>query len=200
MEARSRRALKWIIVGLLGIVGLATLTASDANAHPEHLYPDDGVMTVELAKHRSAWLTLRAFLDELILANGPYAEPATATSARDLVVRPTRSTPDRPAQSPLAPVEIRALVVTYFPPSQVDNALIVIACESRFNPSARNGSHIGLFQIAGFWWRSFNLDPYDPLLNVYMGWQIWLQGHPRAGDGPNWGHWVCQPSGGYWYF
>jgi len=187
VEEQSRRALKWIIIGLLGVIGLTVLSTNNADAHPEHLYPEDGVMTVELARHRSSWLGLMA----LERINGPYEE---------VIVNDRPPNRGDVASPPLAPADIRVLVGAYFPPSEVNNALAVIFCESRFNPSARNGSHIGLFQIAGFWWRSFNLDPYDPTNNVYMGWQIWLQGHPRAGDGPNFGHWVCQPDGSYWYF
>ena len=200
MEANSRRGLKWIIAGLIGVTALTVVVAARADAHPEHLYPEDGVMTVELARHRSVWFKSQTFVDELILANGPYVERAISATARDPAERSTRSIPDRPARPPLAPAEIRALVETYFPASEVDNALTVAFCESRFNPLARNGSHRGIFQLAGFWWRSFNMDAYDPVANVYMAYQVWLQGHPRAGSGPNWGHWVCQPSGRYWYF
>lgn len=104
------------------------------------------------------------------------------------------------AAPPLAPAQIRALVEAHFPADEVDDALAVAFCESRYNPTARNGSHKGLFQIAGFWSQSFGMDPYDPASNVYMAYQIWLRGHPRAGPGPNYGHWVCQPDGSYWYF
>ena len=189
MALMSRFEL-WLWTVIVALAVLLTVLVARADAHPQHLIPEDGVMTVELAKHRSSWLRLME-LEEL---NGPYREEVMPNGTR------LRRSPVHVIAPPLAPAAIRALVEAYFPANQVGGALTVAFCESRYDPSARNGSHKGLFQLAGFWWQSFHMDPYDPAANVYMAHQIWLRGHPRAGPGPNWGHWVCQPDGSYWYF
>ena len=84
----------------------------------------------------------------------------------------------------------RSLIVSYFPASQVDNALRVVACESGSDPSAVNpvGGYAGLFQHAPAYWTERSTKAgwsgasiFDPEANVAVA--AWLVGR----DG--WGHW-----------
>lgn len=88
--------------------------------------------------------------------------------------------------------EWRTLVAEYFPASQVDKALRVMACESEGNPSARNPTSgaAGLFQHMPQWWDSRSqaagfagASPYDPRANVGTAGWLWSR------DG--WGAWSC---------
>ena len=193
MEANSRRGLKWIIAGLIGVLGLTVLVAGRADAHPEHLIPEDGVMTVELVKHRSSWMRLM----EIEKLNGPYKESEKPREeARDLV--PTRT--KRPT-TPLPPAEIRALIEIYFPASEVDAALCVSWFESRWNPNAKNprSTAAGLFQFLRATWNraatalglpSYTAGgPYDPHDATRAA--AWLQAR-----GTGWRQWAVHSSCG----
>ncbi len=96
----------------------------------------------------------------------------------------------------------RPLVETYFAPGQVENALVVMRCESNGDPNAVNSRSgaAGLFQfMPGTWnWASEQAgfggsDPFHAEANIAAA--AWLveystqTGHPR---GP-WGHWTCRP-------
>jgi hypothetical protein len=84
------------------------------------------------------------------------------------------------------------LVADHFPPDQVEAALAVIRCESRFDPDAtgRAGER-GLFQVHPLWqrlaerlyWPGVSL--YDAEVNVAVAAAIW-----RAAG---WRPWACRP-------
>ena len=72
-------------------------------------------------------------------------------------------------------------------------ALRVASCESRYDPNARNGSYVGVFQIhhRTHAWRIEKVggkDLYDPLTNVRVA-------HSLMTD-KGWGPWTCSPGGG----
>jgi hypothetical protein len=76
----------------------------------------------------------------------------------------------------LAPADIEALVRAYFTEADVQQAINVIYCESRFNANAKNprSSAAGLFQhLAGWyegrWGVTGVFDPYDPEQSVRAG-------------------------------
>ncbi len=163
MALMSRREmLMWVFIAVLALT--LFLLADRADAHPAYLYPEDGVMTVELAKHRSAWLRLM----ELEAVNGPYQEEVMPHGVRRDTSTTDMSTP------PLAPTEIRALVEAYFPASEVETALCVSWLESKWNPDAKNprSSAAGLWQfLQATWDRAADAlslptyaegGPYDP--------------------------------------
>ena len=96
----------------------------------------------------------------------------------------------------------RPLVQLYFPPELVEQALLVMRCESGGNPDAVHpeSDATGLFQfLAGTWtFSSVNAgfpgsSRFDAEASVAAA--AWLvdysirTGHP----GGAWGHWVCQP-------
>lgn len=94
----------------------------------------------------------------------------------------------------------RPLVEAAFPSSRVNEALLVIACESEGDPEARNrrSGASGLFQFLRGTWRHAaaqagleGASPYDPTANIVAA--AWLVTASEAsGIGP-WAHWSCRP-------
>lgn len=97
------------------------------------------------------------------------------------------------------PVELwRPIVALHFEPDHVDDALRVMACESRGDVNARN-SHstaAGLFQfLRGTWnWVApeVGLSPYETGA-PYNPWQNIRAAAFLSRGGTWWAHWVCQP-------
>ncbi len=120
---------------------------------------------------------------------------------REFNLRHTTRRAARTGASLVGVEQWRTLVAEHFPPGEVDNALVVMACESGGAAWAKNpsSSASGLFQILRLWWGG-SIDPFDPAANVKLAAHIWQQGNRRAGAGPNWGHWICQPDGTRWTF
>lgn len=90
----------------------------------------------------------------------------------------------------------RPLVEEYFPASEVDRAIRIIACESNGNPRARNSRSgaSGLFQhMPGDWSKRASAagfpgaSIYDPEANVAAA--AWLAYEAQGGG---WQHWVCK--------
>lgn len=96
----------------------------------------------------------------------------------------------------------RSLVAKYFPEDRVEEALRVMACESRGNPNAKNpaSTATGLFQFLDRTWAWMSVlsgwsgySRLDPEANVavaayLMNFSV-RTGHP----GGAWGHWECKP-------
>lgn len=94
----------------------------------------------------------------------------------------------------------RPLVMQYFPPSLIDDALSVMACESHGDPFAENpftGAG-GLFQHMPFYWpyRAANAgfegkSVFHPEANVAAS--AWLVEVSTEDGGDPWAHWNCRP-------
>lgn len=143
----------------------------------------------------------------------PVATPATPTTTLAAPVTTTVAAPPttaavaspEPSPAPAQPVEPpavvamapkyvegwRALVSSYFAPSDVDKALRVIGCESSGDPTAKNptSSASGLFQHLGRFWPERSVkagwagaDIFDPTANVAVA--AWL-----VYQGGGWSHW-----------
>lgn len=91
---------------------------------------------------------------------------------------------------------MRELLGRWFPPDQIETALRVSWCESRWVPSATNPASkaAGLFQHMPAYWESRSEaalghvgDPHDPEANVAVAAWLWATG--------GWGHWQCRPDG-----
>jgi hypothetical protein len=98
----------------------------------------------------------------------------------------------------MSEAEVRGIIALFFNPADVDLALEVSYCESRWDPGATNRSSgaAGLFQhIPRFWaerstaagWSGANI--YDPHANVAVS--AWL-----VYEGGGWVHWAA--SQGCW--
>ena len=158
-----------------------------------------GTLREEIARDRQALVELFATIDAEYLAS--YVGLERADAGYQQAVSEAEAAARRRAAR--AGVETwRPLVQQYFPEFLVEEALRVMACESRGNPDAVHpGSDAtGLFQfLAGTWAFSSiqagfpGASRFDAEANVAAA--AWLvdysmrTGHP----GGVWGHWVCQP-------
>jgi len=96
-----------------------------------------------------------------------------------------QSNSERNKNVPLLVENWRYLIIKYFPPEQVENAMAIMACESKGNPNAINNSDTkitgypscGLFQINGpMNWEWNNPDTnVDRAVTMFYtrGWQPW---------------------------
>jgi hypothetical protein len=158
-----------------------------------------GALREDIAQEREALFELFATIDAAYLAS--YAGLQRADAGYQQAVSEAEAAARRRAAR--AGVESwRPLVQQYFPEFLVEEALRVMACESRGNPDAVHpeSDATGLFQfLAGTWAFSSiqagfpGASRFDAEANVAAA--AWLvdystrTGHP----GGAWGHWVCQP-------
>lgn len=119
----------------------------------------------------------------------PPAEAKDTTASQTAAAAPNPPpAPSPPAVSVPASVEAwRPLVADWFPASEVDKALDVMACESGGDPSAYNPSGAsGLMQVMDWWAPEFGYSPadlFDPVINLEVARSVWdLQG---------WAAWSC---------
>ncbi len=108
-------------------------------------------------------------------------EPEVRVANR-LVIAP----PPNTNSAPIGVEQWRSMVAHYWPAEHVDRMLRIMACESGGNPAAKNprSSATGLFQVMGFWQKTWPGDYTDPWTNAAVAYQIWLsQGY---------GAWVCR--------
>jgi hypothetical protein len=183
------------------VVALSVRRAELAELHGEYLEGQ-----AELAARRGALEATGARLEEAVAALG--AEVAAAYQGMQAADAAYRVALDELAEqqrryNAIRGVEgWRGLVELHFPADLVEQALQVMACESRGNPDATNARSgaAGLFQfLEGTWaWASVSAgyggaSRYDPDPNVAVA--AWLVSHSLGiGDprGP-WAHWECQP-------
>ena len=115
----------------------------------------------------------------------PSIVKTVAESGRAVVVKKTKK---KDGEEMSIPEMIKAVFG-----SRAGEALRVARCESRYDPNARNGSYVGVFQIhrRTHAWRIEKVggkDLYDPLTNVRVA-------HALMKD-KGWGPWTCSPGGG----
>lgn len=171
----------WAAVALLAIAGFATF--GDPEASGEQVVAQAAEASIGHASGAYAGLAF-AYL----VVDVEFEEPALANSevlAREIAALPfepateddaTTSDDSRPATSDwLSEVEVRALVSLYFEPRDVNQAVRVAWCESRFDPTSVNlrTGGVGLFQHLPRYWeeRASNAgfpgaDPTDPEASV----------------------------------
>lgn len=128
----------------------------------------------------------------------PATEPPAATTS------PTTEAPpvtEPPVETPYIPPGTESwvgLVEANFAPADVEQALMIISCESNGNSSATNSSSgaAGLFQHLPKYWEERSAaagwagaDIYDPAANIAVA--AWL-----VYSGGGWSHWA--PSAGCW--
>jgi len=206
--------------GTFEALSVANETIKRASELDESLFEQLDSRRADLAEHT---IELQSGLDELALLNDELAaarieldELFTLADARVAEAFRNLEAADeeyRAAQADLKEAQAkyrwtgsveqwRWLVEKYFPADRVDEALRVMACESRGNPNAKNpsSSATGLFQfLDGTWaWMSVmsgwgGYSRLDPEANTavaayLMDFSI-RSGHP----GGAWGHWECKP-------
>jgi peptidoglycan hydrolase CwlO-like protein len=135
----------------------------------------------------------------------PPTSDAPATTAPDQPQPTTTTTaPPPPADPPSITPEVerwRPLVVAHFPTSLVDEALLIMQCESLGDPDAVNpySGASGLFQFLPGTWAVASVGAgyaeasvFDPEANVASA--AWLAGYYQANGSSPWKPWACS-----WY-
>jgi len=123
----------------------------------------------------------RAMLGEAATSEGAPAEETSADA-----VSAAAGTIDSPTSGWLSQVEVRALVSRHFQPEDVNRAIRVAWCESRFDPDSVNlrTGGVGLFQHLPKYWedRSKNaglagVEPTDPEASTAAAaWEVYKGG------------------------
>lgn len=201
-------------------MSVANETIKRASDLDEGLFEELDARRADLAEHT---VELKLALDELTVLNNELAamrieldglfaladervaEAFRNLEAADAAYRDAQATlkQEQAKQRWTGSVEQwRWLVEKYFPADRVNEAMRVMACESRGNPNAKNPSSTatGLFQfLDGTWaWMSVlsgwsGYSRLDPEANVAVAAYLVdfsiRSGHP----GGAWGHWECKP-------
>ncbi|REK26021.1 MAG: lytic transglycosylase domain-containing protein [Actinobacteria bacterium] len=170
---RSRRfsfLAGWAAVILLAVAGFAAFgTSSDTSADVDF---EAASASLGHTTGTYAGLTFALFAEPLVTAAAADESGASETVEEDSQTVSDASTGTIASPSGwLSEVQVRALVTEYFTPEDVNTAVRIAWCESRFDPEAldlRTGA-VGLFQHLPQYWeeRADNAgfpgaDPTDP--------------------------------------
>lgn len=158
--------------------------------------PTEDALIIDLLGERPT-VTAPA-LDTEVGSSTTTTRPPSSTTSTTTPPRTTTTTTSQPAGGDLSETEMRGILALFFAPEDVDLALAVSHCESRWDPAARNRTSgaAGLFQqIPRFWqhrsaeagWAG--ADIYDPHANTAVS--AWL-----VYEGGGWIHWTA--SQGCW--
>ena len=142
-------------------------------------------MEPDMADTYAAYLqhqTFHARAEQLIALNGPYSVPVVAYHVHRM-----RSYVDTTGVE-----RWRTLAGEWFPPDKVDQALAIIWCESRGDPSIPNptSSALGLWQFLKGWylgrWSDTVgvFDPLDPVASMRAAAIV-------SKNGTDWGDWTA---------
>ncbi len=163
---RSRRlsfVAGWAAVALLAVAGFAAFGAGGAN--PEAVQAEASAASVGHTAGAYAGLTFAMFGgngDSPVLVATAIESEATDEEVPD-TSGTTDSQPedessagtiDLPTSGWLSEVEVRALVTLYFEPTDVNKAVRIAWCESRFDPNASDlkTGGVGLFNHLPRYW------------------------------------------------
>ena len=175
----------WSAVILLAIAGIAAFNAGSA---PTRSTPGDAVWG-EAAGAVSAqgWLAMAG-------TKAAAPEVADPPSTIPVVTAPAPTTSMELNTGWLDSVALRGLIEDNFASSDVNKAVRLAWCLSRFDVDAVNPDSglLGIFQIAPSDWRTAtaemgldgSTDPFDPALNVAVAAHIVYQGS-------GWAYWSC---------
>lgn len=178
---RSRRlsfVAGWAAVALLAIAGFAAFGTADAD--PEALQAEAAAASIGHTAGAYAGLTfarLDADGDGAVLvatavedSSEESTENTSATTADDQPLEGS-GTVTSPTSGWLSQVEVRALVTAYFEPTDVNKAVRIAWCQSRFDPDHTNLSTggVGLFTHLPRYWEErarnagfLGAEPTDP--------------------------------------
>ncbi|HUF14281.1 MAG TPA: hypothetical protein VMQ46_00135 [Acidimicrobiia bacterium] len=160
---RSRRlsfVAGWAAVALLAIAGFAAFGTPDTD--PENLQAEAAAASIGHTAGAYAGLTF-TLMGEEATAAVVVAEDSVSPAAEDQSEPEDAAAVDSPASSGtiassasgwLSEVEVRALVSLYFEPTDINRAVRIAWCESRFDPNAidlRTGG-VGLFNHLPRYW------------------------------------------------
>lgn len=182
----------WVLLTAAIVIAVIVILAQPVSGHTGD---DIDTWLTEWTATADAGLTLEHLtkLADFEARHRWFFSPPESTRKEEVAGRnPNR---DSMSKAPLAPAALRGLVALYFPPENVDAAMSVMWCESRYNPNAKNprSSASGLFQHLARYWPGRSAaagwagaDIFDPEANIAVA--AWL-----SDGGRDWGHWVCKP-------
>ncbi len=199
---RSRRisfAAGWLAVAVLAVAGFAAFGAPRAN--PEEVKAEAAAASIGHTAGAYAGLAFArlggaAETAVIVTGSGETQESSAdevSTAAKEESASGASGTIASPTSGWLSEVEVRALVSLYFEPADVNRAVRVAWCESRFDPKAvdlRTGG-VGLFGHLPQYWeeRSANagfpgIDATDPEASTAAAaWEVY--------DGGGWDVFSC---------
>jgi len=164
---RSRRlsfVAGWVAVALLAAAGFAAfgtpepdaddVQAEAAAASIGHTAGAYAGLTFALLDSNGDSTALVATVVEADTAEAAVADSSTTTGPEEAASAETEASTPPPASDWLSEVEVRALVTLFFEPTDVNKAVRIAWCESRFDPDAqdlRTGG-IGLFNHLPRYW------------------------------------------------
>jgi len=128
------------------------------------------------------------------------APTTTTTQAPPPPTTTTTTAPPNDGGGPRPAENWRGLVSQYFPSDLVNEALSIIQCESKGDPSAYNSRSgaSGLFQFIPGTWANVSpkagwggASPFDPEANVASA--AWLVDYSIDHGQYRWYHWTCRP-------
>lgn len=159
MSRRFSFVAGWAAVALLAIVGFAAFNASDDN--PEALQAEAAAASMGHTAGAYAGLSFALLGQNDKATTAVVVEQSQPESAQDSATGLAAASESDPtgtiataASGWLSEVEVRALVEQYFEPEDVNRAVRIAWCESRFDPNAtdlRTGGR-GLFNHLPRYW------------------------------------------------
>jgi hypothetical protein len=176
----------WVAVALLAIAGFAAFGNPGPSVQQVRLEAAAASMGHAAGAYAGLGFA-RLGVDQIVTVEttaSPAAEPAE-TGAGDESAAEVAEVPELP-NGWLSEVEVRALVSLHFTPADVNRAVRVAWCESRFDPASTNlrTGAVGLFQHLPQYWeeRTSNAgfpgaEPTDPEASVAAAaWAIYNSG------------------------
>jgi len=207
---RSRRlsfVAGWAAVALLAAVGFAAFGTTDAT--PEELQAEAAAASIGHTAGAYAGISfaLLGSDGDAAVITAVAAEPLQAESAEsaestgatdESTVADDEEASDTTIETPtsgwLSEVEVRALVTAYFEPTDVNKAVRIAWCESRFDPKAKDlrTGGVGIFNHLPKYWeqRAENAgfpdaDPTDPQASTAAAaWEVY--------NGAGWSIFSCR--------
>lgn len=153
----------WVALGLLALAGFAAFGTTDAT--PEEIKAEAAAASIGRTAGAYAGLTFAlvgsdgdATVLQATAAPEEEADQAeeTATTVETAETESASGTIATPTSGWLSEVEVRALVSLYFEPTDINKAVRIAWCESRFDPNAsdlRTGG-VGLFNHLPQYWET----------------------------------------------
>ena len=129
----------------------------------------------------------------------PTAAPDQNNDAKIQALGYSNPTPENNSQESEAQKVSRVktwLTAAGWPEELHDQAVVVVKCESTYNPIAKNGSFKGLFGLDENWFKYFGVDPElwaDPEVNARVAYQVYQYDLER--NQAPWTQWdpACRP-------
>jgi hypothetical protein len=157
----------WVTLGLLALAGFAAFGTTDAT--PDEIRAEAAAASIGRTAGAYAGLTFALVGTDgdstVLVATAAPAETTetsgeettqTSGAVTETTEEPAAGTIVTPSSGWLSEVEVRALVNLYFEPTDVNKAVRIAWCESRFDPNAsdlRTGG-VGLFNHLPQYWEA----------------------------------------------